>query len=531
MKDTLKIISIGKDAIVKHYQQNPDELYAPTHIFPNIDPPIDAHYQEYKQWDQSAELYKDHWDMPYIVGQLENQDHVHDLHRGSDNINQFGLLLDKDVSIEYLHSPDDIKNIANIISHAKSEYNNVLVIIHRLHSYIVPYFMWKAVKDLDVNICVDNAFEAESYSLHRLFFWLHSMFGKLNFVKYIYAAHDIAFMQPGKLSRKELFRQQFGIDFVNVEFFMLHELQGNKSQSDNRERKPLTFRDFDPDLFYKNNKPKKFLCLNNYMKDHRIYIINYLDKHGLLEKGITSARFSLDQNKPFFNHGVREFSKYGDMHYIIGQKFMSEFHQEDFDRLKDTLPLVVDDDLLDNRHAVNPDMFDNSEANQYEFRDRWVRWEWYANTEFTIANESSFTTDLISQEGIFRQYIPHHDNEVYYNTDKPNDVGFLTEKTFKPLMYGHPFVLVTHPGALERLRRLGFETYPEWFDESYDEIGDSADRIKFITENVIHKACNKELDINLIKPKLEYNRQHFFSMDNAITIFNNLFDDLLKRDK
>ena len=113
----------------------------------------------------------------------------------------------------------------------------------------------------------------------------------------------------------------------------------------------------------------------------------------------------------------------------------------------------------------------------------------------------------------------------------PNDVGFLTEKTFKPLMYGHPFVLVTHPGALERLRRLGFETYPEWFDEEYDDIGDSAERIKYLTQKTIHKACTQELDINAIKDKLEYNRQHFFSIDNAITIFNNLFDDLLKRDK
>ena len=104
---------------------------------------------------------------------------------------------------------------------------------------------------------------------------------------------------------------------------MLHELQGNKNQADNGERDKLIFNNFESELFYKNNKPKKFLCLNNYMKDHRIYIINYLDKEGLLDKGIVSARFSLDKNKPFFNHGINDFSKYSDMHYIIGQKFMS----------------------------------------------------------------------------------------------------------------------------------------------------------------------------------------------------------------
>ena len=42
---------------------------------------------------------------------------------------------------------------------------------------------------------------------------------------------------------------------------------------------------------------------------------------------------------------------------------MSQFHPEDYDRLKETLPLTVEDDLIDNRHAVNPDMFNNDEAN------------------------------------------------------------------------------------------------------------------------------------------------------------------------
>jgi len=531
-KEKLKIIGLSKNALVGYYQQNPNDLYAPTHIFPNIDPPPDAHFQEYKQWASTEELYKDHWDTPYMINQFENQDHVHMLKKENSDANEFGKLLNKDVDVEMFHNPDDVKNLGNIISKAKEEYNHVLVFIHRLHSYIVPYHMWKCVHDLDVNICIDNAFEAESYSMHRLIFWLHSLFGKLHFVKYIYAAHDIAYMEHGKLSRKELFRKEFGIDMVNVEFFMLHELQGNKIQPDNSERNNLIYSQFKPELFYKNNKPKKFLCLNNYMKEHRLYIIDFLDRNNLLDKGIVSARFSLDKDKPFYNHGIHDFTSYSQTHGIIGGRFGSQFHREDHDRLKVTLPLVVEDDLIDNKYAVNPDMFtqDDDVTKQFEFRDRWVREEWYADTEFTIATESSFDPDLIAQPGIFTQYIPHHDKQIYYNNDLPNDVGFLTEKTFKPLMYGHPFILVTHAGALERLRRLGFETYPDWFDEEYDDIGDSEKRMKAISRTIL-KACTQELDINLIKDKLEYNRQHFFSIDNSISIFNNLFDELLKHDK
>ena len=81
-------------------------------------------------------------------------------------------------------------------------------------------------------------------------------------------------------------------------------------------------------------------------------------------------------------------------------------------------------------------------------------WQWYANTDFTIVNESSFTPSLVSQEGIFKQYLIDHNNHTYYNNNAPTDIGFLTEKTFKPIMYGHPFILATHPGALARLHEL-----------------------------------------------------------------------------
>ena len=97
-------------------------------------------------------------------------------------------------------------------------------------------------------------------------------------------------------------------------------------------------------------------------------------------------------------------------------------------------------------------------------------------------------------------------------------------------MYGHPFILATHPGALERLRQLGFETYPDWFNENYDNESNDEKRIRMVCAE-IKKACENELDINLIRDKLEYNRHHFFAVDNAVTIFNNLFTDILKHDK
>ena len=110
MKSKLKILSFDKSALVNHYVKNPDDLYAPTHIFPNIDPEPSAHYSEYKSWTGDDKLYKDHWSSPYILGQLESMNHVH-----FDGQDKFEGLLEKDIVIEHLTNPDDVKNVGNII--------------------------------------------------------------------------------------------------------------------------------------------------------------------------------------------------------------------------------------------------------------------------------------------------------------------------------------------------------------------------------------------------------------------------------
>jgi len=45
---------------------------------------------------------------------------------------------------------------------------------------------------------------------------------------------------------------------------------------------------------------------------------------------------------------------------------------------------------------------------------------------------------------------------------------FPTEKTYKSLMLGHPFVLYGGRGSLGKLQQLGFRTFGPWIDESYD---------------------------------------------------------------
>jgi len=57
---------------------------------------------------------------------------------------------------------------------------------------------------------------------------------------------------------------------------------------------------------------------------------------------------------------------------------------------------------------------------------------------------------------------------------------FNTEKIFKPISYRHPFIMVGPARTLEYLKSLGYKTFSELWDESYDTIDIPLDRLTAI---------------------------------------------------
>jgi hypothetical protein len=57
--------------------------------------------------------------------------------------------------------------------------------------------------------------------------------------------------------------------------------------------------------------------------------------------------------------------------------------------------------------------------------------------------------------------------ETHFDADQSGG-AFLTEKTFKPIKHGQPFVIVGAPGSLQALRNLGYRTFDHAIDNSYD---------------------------------------------------------------
>jgi hypothetical protein len=83
--------------------------------------------------------------------------------------------------------------------------------------------------------------------------------------------------------------------------------------------------------------------------------------------------------------------------------------------------------------------------------------------------------------------------ETFFDVDQSHGT-FLTEKVFKPIKHGQPFILVGPAGALEQLRQLGYKTFDNVIDPSYDKIINNTQRWMYITDlikNLKHTDLKK----------------------------------------
>ncbi len=126
---------------------------------------------------------------------------------------------------------------------------------------------------------------------------------------------------------------------------------------------------------------------------------------------------------------------------------------------------------------------------------RYVNWEWIDSCSITLIVESNLDENVTSGFSI---------------TEKDN--GFLSEKTYKPIAYGHAFLLAGNAGGLDHVRKQGFETFPELWDESYDTLLDYRDRIGAIVK-IIQSFDASTLNNPLVQQKITHNRQRFFNKE------------------
>ena len=115
--------------------------------------------------------------------------------------------------------------------------------------------------------------------------------------------------------------------------------------------------------------------------------------------------------------------------------------------------------------------------------------------------------------------------ETNYNTKECT----LTEKSFKPMYNKHPFMIVGVPGTIRGLQDLGFKTFSEFWDESYDDESQPGLRMEKILNNVKLIASwtpDQVLDFKRrVKPILEHN-YNMFSEPGSVAVVNNIYNHI-----
>lgn len=215
---------------------------------------------------------------------------------------------------------------------------------------------------------------------------------------------------------------------------------------------------------------KVFLSLNRRAQWNRQALLQFLVKFNLLDQFYFSYHCS-DR----FNHGIR--NVFDDVNRIIGDTWFNQ--GLDLDQMYNMLPVSAE---LDQPGDIGD-----------------IDW---------MQNGSSL---------FYTQSLASVVNETYIDQ---NHDAFLTEKIFKPIAYGHPFLLFSSAGALKLLQDLGFNTFSDVFDESYDRIEHPQLRFEQILREILRVCRLPASEINSIYkkiiPKLAHNQQFFFDQFASI---------------
>lgn len=188
-------------------------------------------------------------------------------------------------------------------------------------------------------------------------------------------------------------------------------------------------------------KLKKFISLNGVPRLFRLVMIGQLFKHDL----VNDSYLTLWLNQP---DRLRVLSL-DDMYVHTARIQFPNIAKESIEMLA--------------KHGDKfPMMLHSTPNNNYDQRDVFI----YDTSYFSLVTET-----------VFAQNAGLHDDIFYECFD-------FSEKTFRPIKFKHPFVLLARPNSLKILREYGYKTFHPYINESYDTIENDEERLLAIIEEV-----------------------------------------------
>lgn len=151
-----------------------------------------------------------------------------------------------------------------------------------------------------------------------------------------------------------------------------------------------------------------------------------------------------------------------------------------------------------------------------------VFWEYYMNPQWY---------DSTCWHFVVESYV--RGDSWFLSPTFPNYKTEISEKSYKPLAYYQPFVVLGSVDTLKFLHSQGFETFDNLWDESYDSITGDHVRVSAVLDHVrdVVKTYNKNWTgwDRFTTEKLHHNHQRFFDLDTVQHRFDQeIISDIMK---
>jgi len=125
--------------------------------------------------------------------------------------------------------------------------------------------------------------------------------------------------------------------------------------------------------------------------------------------------------------------------------------------------------------------------------------------------------------GIWGDIILHADPylDTYFSlvteTVQSIPYSFRTEKIWKPIAMGHPWIVAANRGYYRDMRNLGFRTFGNLIDERFDKIDNGGDRLDRVIK-VVKDLCRQDLSAFLLATQetCKYNQQRLSELRTQV---------------
>jgi len=219
------------------------------------------------------------------------------------------------------------------------------------------------------------------------------------------------------------------------------------------------------DKLIESKKTRRYICYNGTAQSHRLIFLNGLYNKNLIEKGMISLLEKPDDE---------------DFGYTRDQ-LTHENRVDQFKELKSTHPFFKNAPYVITEHPHHTILYStHRDTGPAGGKDLWCSIDrtHLLNTFFSVVPETVFF-------------------DAYWCVNKNH--LFVTEKTYKSIAH-NPTIVLGRPHTLKYLKSLGFKTFSDIFDESYDNIENDWDRYEAVM-SLVETLC--KMDYIELKSKYE----------------------------